>query len=669
MPLTNIEIKSRTPFVGGQAFGDVGAYEQLDGVVHFAVDPESAANETIADIKLAPRNGQGLVEFSSDFRILAPVDQGRGNRRLFLDILNRGKNSAFKNFNSSPENAPDGPPDPGNGFLMRQGYTVAWCGWQYDVPEVPGIMGIRVPDAADAAGPISGKIVMTFQTNAPTQVQLLSNRGHRAYPANNLEDWNSVMTVQEHEDAPEEVIPRDQWSFSRLENGRRVPDARHAYLEAGFQPGKVYQLIYTTTGAPVAGLGLPATRDFASFLRYGSAVQGNPCAGNIERAYTSGVSQSGRFLRLFLYLGVNRDEEGRTVFDGFIPHVAGGKRGEFNQRFAQPSSQAARSTNSLFPFSDIDQTDPETGLTDGVLSRLTAQGSLPKIMYTYTPSEYWAGHGSLVHTDLTATRDVDVPEDVRIYVFAGSQHGLGTFPLTDGDSSDDIRAQNPLNCLDHRPFLRAALTNLDHWVTTGEAPPTSSHPRIADGTAVPPAKAAETLRAIPRVNPPDPFRRFTRLDFGPDPGVPTQIPGGIGRGYPHLVSAVDRDGNELAGIRLPFIIVPLATHTGWNTRHADMGGEGQTLSTGGASGGTLRGSTIPFPATRAEREATGDPRLSVEERYDSKEHYLDLVRQAAQGLVDRGYLLAEDLEPLVNLGGQHYDLLRSATREAQPAGD
>ena len=477
------------------------------------------------------------------------------------------------------------------------------------------------------------------------------------------------MTVQEHEDAPEEVIPRDQWSFSRLENGRRVPDAQHACLEAGFQPGKVYQVIYTTTGAPVAGLGLLATRDFASFLRYGSAGQDNPCADNIERAYTSGVSQSGRFLRLFLYLGVNRDEEGRTVFDGFIPHVAGGKRGEFNQRFAQPSSQAARSTNSLFPFSDIDQTDPETGLTDGVLSRLTAQGNLPKIMYTYTQSEYWAGHGSLVHTDLTATRDVDLPEDVRIYVLAGSQHGLGTFPLTDGDPSEDIRAQNPLNCLDHRPFLRAALTNLDRWVTTGQAPPPSSHPRIGDGTAVPPAKAAETLRAIPGVNPPAPFRRFTRLDFGPDPGVPTQIPAGIGRGYPHLVSAVDRDGNEVAGIPLPFLTVPLATHTGWNTRHADMGGEGQTLSTGGASGGTLRGSTIPFPATREEREATGDPRLSVEERYDSREHYQHLVRQAAQGLVDRQYLLAEDLEPLVNLGGWHYDLLRSATREAQPAGD
>ena len=530
-------------------------------------------------------------------------------------------------------------------------------------------MGIRVPVAADTDGPIAGKIVVTFAPNAPTNVQLLSDRDHRAYPANNLEDWNSVMTVQDHEDAPEEIIPRDQWSFARLEGGKRVPDPRHAYLEAGFQPGKVYQVIYTTTGAPVGGLGLLAIRDFGSFLRYASAGDGNPCAGNIDHAYVSGVSQSGRFLRLFLYEGVNTDEKGRTAFDGFIPHVAGGKRGEFNQRFAQPSSQAARSTNSIFPFSDIAQTDPETGLTDGVLSRLTAQGNVPKIMYTFTPSEYWAGHGSLVHTDLTATRDVDVPDNVRIYVYAGSQHGLGTFPLSDGDPSDDIRAQNPINCLDHRAFMRAALTALDHWVTTGEAPPSSRHPRIDDGTAVTPAKAAETLRTIPGVRPPAPFRRFTRLDFGPDPGVPTQIPAGIGREYPHLMSAVDRDGNETGGLRLPFVTVPLATHTGWNTRHADMGGEGQTLSTGGASGGTLRGSTIPFPATREERESTGDPRLSVEERYDSKEHYQHLVRQAAQDLVDQRYLLAEDLEPLVDLGGRHYDLLRSAVREAQPAGD
>ena len=667
MPVTKLEIKTREPFAGGQSFGEAGAYEQVDGVVHFSVDPEHPANETIADIKLAPRDGDGRVAFSSDFRVVQPVDPQRGNGRMLLDILNRGKATALRNLNSAPDVLPSDPLDPGNGFLMRQGYSVVWCGWQHDAPSVPGVLGMRAPGAVDASGPISGRIVVTFQNNAPTQVQLLSDRNHQAYPANNLEDPDAVMTVQEHEDAPEAIVPRDQWSFARLENGQVIPDARHVYCAAGFEPGKVYQVIYSTTGAPVVGLGLLATRDLAAFLRYGGGWDDNVCPGGLERAYTFGVSQSGRFLRLFLYLGLNVDEAGRVVFDGFMPHVAGGKRGEFNQRFAQPSSQASRSTNSLFPFSDVNQTDPETGLTDGLLTRLSAAGELPKIMYTYTPSEYWGGHGSLAHTDLKAARDLDPPDEVRIYVFAGSQHALGAFPLTDVEPADSVRSEHPFNCLDHRPMLRAALTNLDAWVASGRTPPPSGHPRISDGTAVRPATLEETFRRIPGVKFPTPLRRFTRLDFGPDQGVPTKIPAVVGGVYPHVVSAVDEDGNETGGIRLPFVSVPLATHTGWNVRHAEIGGAGQTLSTGGATGGTLRGSTIPFPATRKEREASGDPRLSIEERYESKVHYQELVRQSTQRLVDQGYLLEEDADAMVELGGRHYDLMSAGVRAPQAA--
>ena len=395
MAVTRMEIASRQAFAGGRSFGDAGPYEQLDGTVHFAVDPANNANETVTDIGLAPQNADGLVEFSSDFRLLRPVDPTRWNGRVVLDVLNRGKPLALRNLNSAPEVAPDAPMDAGNGFLMREGYTVAWCGWQHDVPDTPGLMRIHVPEAKTGDGPVSGKIVVTFQTNSPTQVQYLSDRMHRAYAANNLEDWESVLTIQEHEDAPEEVIPRREWFFSRLEDGRRIPDATHVYLPSGFQPGKVYQVVYTTTGAPVAGLGLLATRDIASHLRSGGPEAGNEARRGVEKVYAFGVSQSGRFLRQFLYQGLNLDEAGRTVFDGFIPHVAGGKRGEFNQRFAQPSSQASRSTNSLFPFSDDEQTDPETGLTDGLLTRLKSQGPIPKVIYTYTPSEYWAGHGSL----------------------------------------------------------------------------------------------------------------------------------------------------------------------------------------------------------------------------------------------------------------------------------
>ena len=668
MPVTRLEITSTQPFAGGKSFGDVGSYTQVDGIAHFAVDPLHPANETIADIKLAPRNEQGLVEFSADFRILRPDDPAKGNRRLLLDVLNRGKALALRNINSAPDIAPDAPLDPGNGFLMRQGYSVVWCGWQHDVPDAPGLLRIHAPEAMEDGKPISGRIVVTFQPNAAVQSQYLSDRMHRAYPADRLEDWESVMTVQDDEDAREHVIPRKQWWFARMEDGRRIPDPCYVHLEGGFQPGKVYQVIYTTTGAPVVGLGLLATRDIASHLRF-EGSSGAAGTGELEHAYAFGVSQSGRFLRSFLYHGVNYDEADRAVFDGFIPHVAGGKRGEFNQRFAQPSSQATRSVNSLFPFADLPQTDPDTGLTDGLLSRLASQGELPKVMYTYTSSEYWAGHGALLHTDLEGTYDVDPPDAVRVYAFAGAQHALGGLPLTDVDPVDGYRGTHAFNCIEYRSLLRAALVNLDRWVTDGTAPPPSQHPRIDNGTAVTPGEAAPALDPVPGVKLPKPVRKFTRLDFGPDPGVPTVVPATIGRDYPCLVSQVDADGNEVSGIRLPLVSVPLATHLGWNRRHADIGGEGQILSTGGASGGTLRGSSIPFAATRSEREASGDPRPSIEERYESRQAFLDQVEAAARQLVADGYLLEQDVQTLLSQAAEHYAAMAGTLAEAQPVAD
>jgi hypothetical protein len=669
MAVIKLEIKSQQSFAQGRAFGEVGPYQQLDGTVYFAVDPDHRANSLITDLKLAPRDSGGRVAFSSDFRTLQPVNPALGNRRLFLDVLNRGRPTALRNINSAPDVAPPAPLDPGNGFLMRQGYTVVWCGWQHDVPDAPGRMRIRVPEAVTAQGPISGKLVFAFQPNALTRFQFMGDRMHRPYPANNLRDPEAVLMVQEHEDAPLQVIPRDRWSFARLEGGRAVPDGSHVYMASGFLPGKVYQVVYSTTGAPVVGLGLLATRDIVTFLRYETAQEGNPCPGQMEHAYAFGVSQSARFLRLFLYLGLNQDESGRTAFDGFIPHVAGGKRGEFNQQFAQPSSQASRSTNSLFPFSDTAQTDPETGRTEGLLSRLAAEGEVPKVMFVNSSSEYWGGHGALLHIDLTGIRDVSPMESVRIYHLGGMQHPIGTLPLTDTDPVDGHRCQQLFNCVDYRPLLRAALANLDRWVTTGEAPPDSRYPRIDDGTLVPPARVEGTFRAIPGVNFPNPLRRFTRLDFGPNPGVPTKVLPVVGKPYPNLVPSVDQDGNEVAGIRLPFITVPLATYTGWNLRHADIGGAGQIMATGGASGGTLKGSTIPFPATREEREARGDPRLSIEERYPSREEYLERVARAARALVDAGYILTEDLNEVLNQGARLYDTVRGRVKVIQAADD
>ena len=443
MAVTKLLITSRRPFAQEKAFGQVGPYEQLDGTVSFAVDPTHPANQLITDLKLAPRDVSGRVHFSADWRILRPVEPQRGNHRLLFDILNRGRGPGLRNLNSAQDVAPTEPLDPGNGFLMRQGYTVAWCGWQHDVPDAPGLIRLRAPEALTPEGPISGKIMVTFQPTTSACVQFLADRLHRPYPTHNLDDRDAMLTEQEHEDAPERIIPREQWSFARLENGCVVPDASHVYMASGFVPGKVYQVIYTTTGAPIVGCGLLATRDMGSFLKYGTAREGNPCAGDLQYAYSFGVSQSGRFLRHFLYLGLNQDEQDRTVFDGLIPHVAGGKHGEFNHRFAQPSSQASRSPNNVFPYSDVEQTDPETGRTAGLLSRLAAQGKMPKVMHTYTSSEYWGGHGALVHIDVTGSRDLEVPESVRIYHFGGTQHPVGTFPPQDIDPRQGYAASIP----------------------------------------------------------------------------------------------------------------------------------------------------------------------------------------------------------------------------------
>lgn len=650
--VTKLMITSRYPLADGKTFDAVGAYERIDGIAYFAADPLHPANSLITDLKLAPRDAAGLVHFNADFRIYKPLEAQRGNHRLFLDIVNRGISRALANLNSAPDLPPAGPPDLGNGFLMRQGYTIALVGCQHDVSELPGLLGLRVPEAVTRDGPICGRMAVTFQTVAPSTTQVLADRLHRPYPTHDLDDPAAAITVQDHEDAPERIISREKWSFARADKSGVVPDARHVYMASGFAPGKIYQVIYTAVGAPVAGCGLLSTRDFAAFLRYGTAAEGNPCAGDLKFAYAFGASQSGRFMRDFLHLGLNQDAQDRTVFDGCIAHVAGGRHSDFNSRFAQPSSQASRTPCNRFPFSDIEQTDPLTGHTDGLLSRLAARGKLPKVMHTYTSAEYWAGHGALVHIDVTGTRDLEVPEAVRVYHFAGSQHFPKFVP-------QGYRGTHPFNCVDWRPLVRAALVNLDRWVTQDQPAPPSRHPRLKDDTAVSPQSLADAYCAIPGVDMPEPLRCFWRMDFGDSGGVPTHVPPKIGAPYPCLVPALDADRNDVCGIRLPIQSVPVATFTGWNVRHADIGGEGQLLATGGASGGCVLGATIAFPATREARAATNDPRRSIAERYASRADYEAKVRQAALDLVGQRYLLDEDVDDIVATAATLYDALCS----------
>ena len=653
MAVTSIDIKQRGPYAEGMAFGDVGAYEQLDGTVHFAVDPSDPANSLITDLELTPKNTAGLVEFSADFRILKPVDQQKGSHKLFFDVVNRGNVLSLRRINSAPNNDHMAP---GNGFLMRRGYTQVWCGWQHDVP-LTNEAGLRVyvPTAADT----KGRIAVTFQPNKAATTQMLSDRQHQPYPACDLEQADAELHVQDYADGPATTLPRADWSFGRLEDGSVVADASHICMANGFEPGKVYRCIYTTATAPVVGLGMAAVRDLISHLRY-SDNDDNPCAGDIQHAMAFGSSQSGRFLRHMLYLAMNQDEEDRKVFDGIIAHIAGGRRGEFNQRFGQPSNLLESSPGSVFPFTDIDQTDPETGQTDGLLTRLTARAKVPKIFLTNTSSEYWGGHAALTHVDSTGAKDIRPADSVRIYHFSSTQHNAGVLPL--GHIQDTgANGLHPFNWVDWRPLMRAAVANLDAWVTKGTTPPASKHARLDDGTAVPSESLEPVFQAIPGIGFPGHIRQVTRFDFGPNEGIVENLPPITGKAYPALVSNVDQDGNDVAGIRLPDVAVPLATVTGWNLRHPDTGGPGQTHKT--------MGSTVPFAFTKQERQDTSDPRPSIEERYASKEDYLDRVEGVARDLVSEGYMLDEDVPRVGEMAGERYDLLESQVKEAQPAGD
>ena len=653
MAVTSIEIKERSPYAEGMTFGATGAYEQLEGTVYFAIDPVDPANSLITDLELAPRNGAGLVEFSADFRMLKPVDAEKGSHKLFFDVVNRGNVLSLRRINSAPNNDHM---DPGNGFLMRRGYTQVWCGWQHDVPVGnTGGLWCYVPEAAGTRG----RIAVTFQPNEPSTTQMLSDRKHLPYPADSFDQPNAELSVQDYADGPATIILRSDWSFGRLEDGNLVTDASHICMAKGFEPGKVYRCIYATATAPVVGLGIAAVRDLISHLRYSDAAD-NPCAGDIQHALAFGSSQSGRFLRHMLYLAMNQDEGDRKVFDGIIAHIAGGRRGEFNQRFGQPSNLLESSAGSAFPFTDIDQTDPETGQSDGLLSRLTARAKVPKIFLTNTSSEYWGGHAALTHVDSTGTKDIRPSDSVRIYHFSSTQHNAGVLPL--GHTQDTgARGLHPFNWVDWRPLMRAAVDNLDAWVTKGTMPPASKHARLDDGTAVPSESLESVFQAFPAFGFPDHLRHVTRFDFGPNEGIPENLPPVTGNPYPALVSNVDADGNDLAGIRLPDVAVPLATITGWNLRHPDTGGSGQTHKT--------MGSTVPFAFTKQERQDTSDPRPSVEERYASKDDYLDRAEGVARDLVSEGYLLDEDVPRVGQMAGERYDLLESQVIQTQPAGD
>ncbi len=654
--LVRLDITNRELFADGQSFGDAGPYRLLEGDAHFAVAPLHPRNEAITDLELAPRDDDGNVRFSAHFAMLQPTDPERGNRRILFDVLNRGRKTVLSGLNSSDRGIdPNAPVEPGNGFLMRHGYTVVWCGWQADVPPTPGLMGLQAPGAlGPGSDPITGRIMCWLQANQPTQVFLLADRTHLPHPPVDVNDPDATLAVREHPNGPATPISRDKWSFVRVEDAQVEPEPSHVYMQSGFEPGKIYELVYRTRGSAIVGLGFAAVRDSVSFLKYATVDAGNPCAAGIDRAYALGISQSGRFLRQMIHLGLNEDEEERTALDGIIPHVAGGMRGEFNMRFGQPSKDICFVIPELFPFTDTEQTDPVTGESGSLLGRMNERGNAPKIMFCNTSAEYWRGDAALIHTNIEEMTDAEEASDtVRRYHFAGTQHGSGAFPPQEVRPADGVRGQLPFNSVDYSPLLRAALVNLDRWATNGTPAPASRHPSLAEGTAVETRELLPRFKQVPGVPVPDEPTRAMRLDYGPEQhlGRTTTLPAIQGEEYPALVSDVDESFNEVAGIRLPDLTVPVATYTGWNPRHPDIGNPGLMI---GITGG-LAGWTLPLPNTREDREAAGDPRPSLEESYDSKDDYLGRVRDAAESLVEDGYVLREDVEGIVERAGEKWD--------------
>jgi hypothetical protein len=654
--LRSLEVIRREPFAGGMSFGNTGPYEIITAVARFEVDPRQERNQLIIDLDAAPRGPGGKVEFASDVVILAPRDASRGNGAILYDVNNRGNKLALRFFNGAPgSNQPREAAHAGDGFLFRRGYTVVWSGWLGELLPGDGRLLLQAPIALHEGRPIRGIVRYEMSTDTPAETMPLARReGHGSYPPTERGEAEGLLTWRMRETEPRVPIPREQWSLARMP----IPSVEHGVpgtlpqvrlrVSGGFRPGYLYELICEAEGPIVQGLGYASVRDLISFLRHDASNRNPLVQGKgqspIHRVHGFGVSQSGRFLRNFLYLGFNADEQGREVFDGVMPHVSGGGLGFFNHRFAQPTRHNGQHLEHLypgdyFPFTYGDAVDPFTNRSDGILRRTATEdvSLLPKIMHTQGTGEYWHRSGSLVHTDPLGQRDAEIPEHVRIYTFGGTQHSAAANPPDRGV------ADNLLNPADYRPFLKALLDSLDAWVRDGATPPASVYPRIDQGTLVDWRQDSTRFPSIPGVRYPEVIQRPPCLDYGPDfhpQGIISiEPPKPLGE-YRVLVPKCGSDGNELGALLLPEVAVPLATYTGWNLRRAESGAEGMLVG--------LMGSYIPLPSTRDERHKSGDPRASLEERYGSFDGYRQQFAAECQRLAAERYLLSEDAQRLIS---------------------
>jgi hypothetical protein len=590
---------------------DAGTHERIIARVHFAADPRLPANRAIVDLAHAPRNAGGLVEYSSDLLFFQPKDPRRARGAVFVEVVNRGRDQALGLLSDAVQRslAPESW-SMGDGFLLEQGFTVAFLGWQFDVTRAQGLT-FQTPVA-----PVGGQVRASA---------VITQGGPRAagfalpYCAADPKA-GAAVTYRRRIDEAGQALPPDAWSFDR--NGCAV------VIDAPVRAG-LYEAVYGAHGSPVAGLGLAAVRDFASYLKHGGrivALRESPAT--LRRVIGFGYSQSGRFLREFVRDGFNADERGRAAFDGLLIASAGAGGGSFNHRFAMPG-QAGNSVLSILrpvdmpPFTD-----------EGLLARARQAGTVPRIFYTFSSTEYWARAGSLTHTTDDGARDVPLADTSRLYFLSGTPHASGPLPAIRGSGGSDFR--NLLNFAEQRWPLRALLLAMDSWLATGRTPPPSRYPAVSKGELV--DRSALAFPAAGAMRWPDYMPSVWRLDLGAEFAATGVIrePPRVGAPYRVLVPQVDADGNDRGGVPLLEVAVPLGTHTGWNILEPGL----QDL--GYLSG--LTGSFVPFASTRAARRAAGDDRLSLEERYRGLPDYLRRVRRAAATLVKDGFMLADDVE-------------------------
>ena len=643
--VVRVEITSRKDVLNGKEFGNVGAYERITGRVYFSLPVTNPHNRQIVDLGNAVNLKNGEVEFSADFIAVRPRDEHKGNGSMLLEVPNRGRGRIIGLVDGGDWDLAN---DAGDGWLLRNGFTIVSLGWQWDAAGADALRFVA-PVAKENGKTITGLLRGDLMPSKampeiPLGHLILGNIGGTEYPVANPEDPRNALTVRDSRAGARSAIPRSEWQFAQTVDGKLVPSDRHIHLNGGFQPGKIYEYVYVVADPVVAGGGFAAIRDFASYAKHRADA-----VTPVARVYGEGISQNGRFLRDFLYQGFNADEEGRIALDGVLAHVAGAGRGSFNYRFAQPSRDAQPTSSvffptDIFPVTDQPEKDPLTGDTSGLLDRAVADKVVPKIFFSNTSYEYWGRAAALIHVSADGKQDAPISDNVRIYHFTGLQHFSGPFPPEKGKG--DLLGQQPQSPLPVKYFWRAMIANMDAWVRSNTLPPASSYPKIADGNLVPLREYA--MPAIPGMNRPHEANEAWRLDFGPhwrDGNLSIQPPK-VSEPFPELVPQVDADGNERDGVRLPEITAPLATYASWNLRDASIGAPDQRVS--------FEASYIPFPKTAAEREQTRDPRKSIAERYADREDYLTRYKNAVDDLVKQRWILPEDRDALLHRGDQEW---------------